>query len=68
MKFFGGSKLRYKAVIVVNLRQDLSIDGDDTSYGPREMCFLGRPINMPGIAAKEIEVGDDTGRERVKER
>ena len=53
---FSSGRLRYKSATVVNLREDLSVEGDDLAFGPRDVDCLSRPINMPGITAEEIEV------------
>lgn len=49
-------KARHTHVVVVNLRNDVTVELDDAVYSVRDKRKLEEPITFPGFTKSELEV------------
>ncbi len=60
-------KQGHPLVVLVNLREDLVLECNGSTYSWREPSDLEEPIIMPGIRAKDIEEKEEALKREVKE-
>lgn len=49
-------KVKHTHVVVVNLRNDVTVELDDAVYSIRDARKLDEPITFPGFGKSELEV------------
>ena len=49
-------KVKHTNVVVINLRNDVTVELDDAVYSIRDARKLDEPITFPGFGKSELEV------------
>ena len=56
VNFLLNKKVRHTHTVVVNLRNDLTVEIDDATYSVRDDSRRDEPIIFPGYTKTELEV------------